>query len=155
MVSIPDWSRFGRVLEVQKDSTPLSARYRKQREKEATKQAEESGYITNVDRSFLEKHILGLSEATLLKKKRAKSFLEEEEDALDLSNVYMVRLPNAHLRTVGEIGQCQHIRICILNNNFILRFEALDTCRQLVKLDLHGNQVRHKQLTVEVHNVFF
>ena len=142
MVSIPDWSRFGRVMEVQPDNAPLESRYRKQREKEATKQAEESGYITKVDRRYIEKHILGLSEESLEKKKRAKSFLDDEEDELDLSNVFLVRLPSAHLRTVGEIGLCRHIRICILSNNFIIRFDALDACQQLVRLDLHNNQVQ-------------
>ena len=146
MVSIPDWSRFGRLGEVQKETPSLGARYNKQREAEAIKQAEESGYFLTVDRPFIEKNILGigLTEEDCVRRQRAKSFLDDEkDDEIDLGGIFHMRLVNAHMRTIGDIGLCQNLRICILNNNYITRFDALVTCTQLVKLDLHSNQVKY------------
>ena len=138
MVSIPDWSRFGRLGEVQKETTSNS-RFNKIRELKNIKQAEESGYFLHVDRQYIERNILKIDDD---KKQRTKSFLKCDEEEIDLSGVYMIKLPGAHLRTVGDIGLCRNLQICILSNNFILRFDALVSCNYLLKLDLHGNQVR-------------
>ena len=59
----------------------------------------------------------------------------------DLSQIFLLKLPISHVRTVGDIGLCSNLTICILSNNYITRFDALVGCLFLMKLDLHSNQV--------------
>ena len=60
MVSIPDWSKFGRLINQPKE-VALSAhsKYIKQKEEEAIRQAEEQGYFLDVNKQFIKLHFLG------------------------------------------------------------------------------------------------
>lgn len=136
MVSIPDWSRLGRLGEVSRDQMSPRSKYYKQQAEEIVKQAEEHGYFAKPSRSFIEKKFLPAGDS------KEKSFLAEyNKKHKDLSGLRIVKLVGAHLRTVGDIGLCSQLRICILSNNYITRIDGLVPCRQLIKLDLHGNQV--------------
>jgi hypothetical protein len=59
----------------------------------------------------------------------------------DTNKLFLVKLVGVHLRKIGDISYCLNLRICILNNNFLTKIDSLATCRQLIKLDLHSNQV--------------
>lgn len=60
----------------------------------------------------------------------------------NVNRVDMIKLGRAHLRSLGDLGICKNLSICILPDNFISRFDALISCIGLTKLDLHGNQVQ-------------
>lgn len=58
-----------------------------------------------------------------------------------LKEIDYLHLSHTHIRTLGYIQSCRHIRVCILSNNYLTRFNALANCPELVRLDLHSNQV--------------
>ncbi|KAL8596772.1 hypothetical protein ACOMHN_053868 [Nucella lapillus] len=126
MVSIPDWAKFSRTTDSsqKQDSTALLNKYYKQRELEAIKQAEQTGYFLVPTQEYLLKHV-GPYSGT---KK-------------ELTKIFMARLIGLHLRKLGDIPLCSSLQICILANNFLTKIDALCSCQQLVKLDLHGNQL--------------
>ncbi|KAK7504361.1 hypothetical protein BaRGS_00004227 [Batillaria attramentaria] len=126
MVSIPDWAKFTRAIDtIQKpDATALLSKYYKQREQEAIKQAEERGYFLVPSMEYLLKN-MGPYSGT----------------SKEITRVFLVRLVGVHLRKLGDISLCTSLQICNLSNNFLTKIDALCTCQQLVKLDLHGNQL--------------
>ncbi|XP_076436491.1 uncharacterized protein LOC143276007 isoform X3 [Babylonia areolata] len=126
MVSIPDWAKFSRSTDSgqKQDSMALLNKYYKQRELEAIKQAEQTGYFLVPTKDYLLKHV-GPYSGT---KK-------------ELTRIFMARLVGLHLRKLGDIPLCSSLQICILANNFLTKIDALSSCQQLVKLDLHGNQL--------------
>ncbi|CAH1786102.1 unnamed protein product [Owenia fusiformis] len=138
MVSIPDWSKLARLTDV-KLAEPLSAsRYNKQRELEVVKQAEKHGYFVKASKSYIlqkfkEADPDQIEKDRLLGRKRN---LEEE-----CQDVEFIKLPGTHLRHLGDIARCENLKICCLSNNYISRIESLMDCHQLIKLDLHSNQI--------------
>lgn len=126
MVSIPDWSKFARAQEGLKDSRNVHLnKYYKQREEEAIRQAEERGYFRVPTQSYL------LEENDFRNGRKVR----------ELGQLHLVKLVGVHLRKIGDIAYCVNLRICILNNNFLTKIDDLASCRQLVKLDLHSNQI--------------
>lgn len=79
----------------------------------------------------------------------------EEQEEKDLAQVFLLKLPNSHLRSIGDIGLCSNLTICILSNNFISRFDSLVGCMSLMKLDLHSNQVSITGVHNENHQTLF
>ena len=137
MVSIPDWSRFRGIRDsANKNQTPSANRYRKQREEEAIKQAEEHGYFTDATRKFIEDRFIRDDEDA-----KRQALIKGGSYQKDLRVLYMMKLTQSHLRGVGDIGLCTNLRICVLSGNYITRFDALEQCVHLIKLDLHSNQV--------------
>ena len=59
----------------------------------------------------------------------------------DLGRVKMIDLGSARLKSVGELGLCRNLTICLLGNNHIKKIEGLISCTQLIRLDLHNNRV--------------
>lgn len=126
MVSIPDWSKFGKLHENVKEPTNLLLnKYYKQREEQAIRQAEERGYFRVPTQEYL------IEES----KKR------NDYKYKDVSHLKLIKLCGVHLRKVGEISSCLYLRICIINNNFLTKIDGLMSCHHLVKLDVHSNQV--------------
>lgn len=74
------------------------------------------------------------------------AFLESYQNHLRpalASGIFVLSLSKLQLNSIGDIGQFKHIQICDLSSNFIETIDSLITnCRQLIKLDLHSNQVR-------------
>ncbi|XP_074661836.1 uncharacterized protein LOC141914513 [Tubulanus polymorphus] len=127
MVSIPDWSKFARLQDAGNNQTQSTqSKYYKQREYDAIRQAEKHGYFFKPDVDFLLERF-GESVRSV--------------DIRDIHYIRYVQLDGVHLRHLGDISVCMRLRICDLSNNYITRFDALGTCRQLIKLDLHGNQI--------------
>ena len=126
MVSIPDWAKFSRSTESghKPDTATLLNKYYKQRELEAIKQAEQTGYFLVPSKDYLLKHVGPYSGTNK-----------------ELTKIFLVRLVGLHLRKLGDIPLCSSLQICILPNNFLTKIDVLSSCQQLVKLDLHGNQV--------------
>ncbi|KAK3763159.1 hypothetical protein RRG08_035841 [Elysia crispata] len=125
MVSIPDWARFAQLTDnKQNDKQSLLNKFYKQKELEAVKLAEKHGYF------------LDPTEKELLL--RCK---EQNPNSNDISDFELVRLRGVHLRVLGDIGACTRLTICLLSNNFITRIDSLMACRNLIKLDLHSNQL--------------
>ena len=91
-------------------------------------------------RSFLEQSFLPEDDEDndILNLKLSRSNEKKEKD---LSQIFLIKLPLSHLKSVGDIGLCSNLTICILSNNYITRFDALIGCLFLMKLDLHSNQV--------------
>jgi hypothetical protein len=127
MVSIPDWTKFQRLHETQREGTSAGNldKYYKQREEETIRQAENQGLLKTASQDFLLQHC-SKNEGRYIK---------------DISQLRLVRLCGVHLRKVGDLNYCINLRICILNNNFLTKIDGLGACRQLIKLDLHSNQV--------------
>ena len=127
MVSIPDWTKFQRSHETSREGTNIGNldKYYKQREEETIRQAENQGLLKTASQDFLLKHC-GKLDGRYIK---------------DVSQLRFVRLCGVHLRKVGDLSYCINLRICILNNNFLTKIDGLAPCRQLIKLDLHSNQV--------------
>uniref|UniRef100_H2YJZ8 Leucine-rich repeat and IQ domain-containing protein 3 n=1 Tax=Ciona savignyi TaxID=51511 RepID=H2YJZ8_CIOSA len=88
----------------------------------ALRQAAEGGYLISPSRAFL---------------------LERCQTAgkPSLKDIEYIHLSHFHIRTLGHIQSCRHLRVCILNNNYLTRFSALENCPYLVRLDLHSNQI--------------
>ena len=126
MVSIPDWAKFSRSTDSgqKQDTASLLNKYYKQREQETIRQAELNGYFLLPSQEYLLKHVGPYSGTNK-----------------EVTKIFLVRLVGVHLRALGDIPLCHSLQICLLANNFLTRVDALSSCQQLVKLDLHGNQV--------------
>lgn len=127
MVSIPDWTKFQRLHDMQKEPSNVGAltKYYKQREEETIRMAENQGLLRTPTQEFLVKNC-GTLNGKYIK---------------DVSQLRLVKLCGVHLRKIGDMNYCINLKICILNNNFLTKIDGLAACRQLVKLDLHGNQI--------------
>lgn len=141
MVSIPDWSRWGRLQGEPETSKPSSdvllARYDRNRELEAIRVAESSGYFLNVTPEvILEQHNRQLD--------------TDSGPVKDVKKVNYLRFDNAHLRLLGSLDFCVRLKILSLPNNFLTSIDGLAGLRHLIKLDLKGNQVK-----CYVYPVFF
>jgi Leucine-rich repeat (LRR) protein len=88
---------------------------------------------TKIDEQFLQ-------EPTL-------AFLESYQNHLRpslSSGIFVLSLSKLQFNSIGDIGQFKHIQICDLSSNFIDNIDSLImNCQQLIKLDLHSNQVRY------------
>lgn len=127
MVSIPDWTKFSRTVEGLKkphSSQPLN-KFFYQQEQVALREAEEQGYFLVPSCDYILKY-LGPCNAM------SKS----------IKQIFLVKLDGVHMQKLGDISLCTNLQICILANNFLTNVDALARCYHLVKLDLHGNQVR-------------
>jgi Leucine-rich repeat (LRR) protein len=60
---------------------------------------------------------------------------------LAVSQLKVISLPGLRVRDLQDIGWCANLRVLILSNNFLSRLDPIVHCHQLLKLDLHGNQV--------------
>ena len=132
MVSIPDWTKFQRLHDAQRETTNVGNldKYYKQREEETIRQAETQGLLRTPTQEYL---------LQSCKRTNPDAFGRRIKDVTQLK---LVRLCGVHLRKIGDLSYCINLRICILNNNFLTKIDGLDSCRQLVKLDLHSNQVQ-------------
>ncbi|XP_071802492.1 uncharacterized protein [Asterias amurensis] len=102
----------------------------KERKSEFLRHAEEKGYLTSPDKDYLLKRGSG-------KTKKDKS-LKKTQSVLD---IHLVKLSSVHLINIGQIQLLTRLKICILPGNYITSFVALANCPELVKLDLHSNQI--------------
>ncbi|XP_005095281.1 uncharacterized protein LOC101845313 [Aplysia californica] len=126
MVSIPDWAKFAQISEnKQQDKQALLSKFYKQREAEAVRQAEQSGYFLNPTLEVIQSHCGSLN----------------PKSKVDVDDIKLVRLDGVHLRVLGDIGACTRLTICLLANNYLTKIDALVACRHLIKLDLHSNQL--------------
>ncbi|XP_006816860.1 leucine-rich repeat and IQ domain-containing protein 3-like, partial [Saccoglossus kowalevskii] len=123
MVSIPDWGKFARSIESPTKIANVESRLERIRQEKFYKEAEERGYLVTLSKSMLRENCI----------KNPKSET--------LRSIQMVRLVGVHLRDIGCIYTCKRLRICILHSNYINKFDALIACPELVKLDLHSNQI--------------
>ncbi|XP_036996983.2 leucine-rich repeat and IQ domain-containing protein 3 [Artibeus jamaicensis] len=60
----------------------------------------------------------------------------------DQKDFVFVKFNGLHLKSMENLRPCISLRVCIFSNNFITDISALQSCIKLVKLDLHGNQVK-------------
>lgn len=90
----------------------------------ALRQAAEGGYLISPSRAFL-----------------LERCSTAENERRSLREIDYLHLSHMHIRTLGYIQSCRHLKVCILSNNYLTRFHALANCRELVRLDLHSNQI--------------
>nr|CAB3260801.1 uncharacterized protein LOC100176074 [Phallusia mammillata] len=90
----------------------------------ALRQAVEGGYLMSPTRAFL--------------LDRCKT---SNQQTRSLKEIEYIHLTNFHVRSLGHIQSCRHLRVCILHNNYLTRFNALENCPCLIRLDLHSNQI--------------
>ncbi|KAM5270643.1 leucine-rich repeat and IQ domain-containing protein 3 [Hipposideros larvatus] len=60
----------------------------------------------------------------------------------DQKHFVFVKFSGLHLKSMKNLQSSISLRICIFSNNFITDIRALQNCIKLIKLDLHGNQVK-------------
>ncbi|XP_055978879.1 leucine-rich repeat and IQ domain-containing protein 3 [Sorex fumeus] len=58
-------------------------------------------------------------------------------------NFVFVKFNGLQLKSMENLQSCVSIKVCIFSNNFITDIHPLQNCKQLVKLDLHGNQIKN------------
>ncbi|KAF6109936.1 leucine rich repeats and IQ motif containing 3 [Phyllostomus discolor] len=61
----------------------------------------------------------------------------------DQKDFVFVKFNGLHLKSMENLQSCISLRVCIFSNNFITDISALQSCLKLIKLDLHGNQIKH------------
>ncbi|XP_039080133.1 leucine-rich repeat and IQ domain-containing protein 3 isoform X1 [Hyaena hyaena] len=60
----------------------------------------------------------------------------------DQKDFVFVKYNGLHLKSMENLHSCISLRVCIFSNNFITDIHPLQSCIKLVKLDLHGNQIK-------------
>ncbi|XP_023975636.1 leucine-rich repeat and IQ domain-containing protein 3 [Physeter macrocephalus] len=60
----------------------------------------------------------------------------------DQKDFVFVKFSGLHLKSMESFQSCISLRVCIFSNNFITDIRPLQSCIKLVKLDLHGNQIK-------------
>ncbi|XP_051021742.1 leucine-rich repeat and IQ domain-containing protein 3 [Acomys russatus] len=60
----------------------------------------------------------------------------------DQKDFVFVKYNGLHLKSMENLQSCISLRVCILSNNFITDIQPLQSCIKLIKLDLHGNQIK-------------
>ncbi|EGW05984.1 leucine-rich repeat and IQ domain-containing protein 3 isoform X1 [Cricetulus griseus] len=53
-----------------------------------------------------------------------------------------VKYNGLHLKSMENLQSCISLKVCIFSNNFITDIQPLQCCIKLIKLDLHGNQIK-------------
>lgn len=66
----------------------------------------------------------------------------------DQKDFVFVKFNGLHLKSMENLQSCISLKVCIFSNNFITDINPLQSCTKLIKLDLHGNQVRNKLLFI-------
>ena len=57
-------------------------------------------------------------------------------------HVHHIRYSHRHMKSLGDISMFSRIVILTLDHNYLESIDELVNCRQLIKLDIHSNQVR-------------
>ncbi|XP_047644600.1 leucine-rich repeat and IQ domain-containing protein 3 [Phacochoerus africanus] len=60
----------------------------------------------------------------------------------DQKDFVFVKFNGLHLKSMEGFQSYISLRVCIFSNNFITDIHPLQSCIKLVKLDLHGNQIK-------------
>uniref|UniRef100_A0A8C3W6K9 Leucine rich repeats and IQ motif containing 3 n=1 Tax=Catagonus wagneri TaxID=51154 RepID=A0A8C3W6K9_9CETA len=60
----------------------------------------------------------------------------------DQKDFVFVKFSGLHLKSMEGFQSCISLRVCIFSNNFITDICPLQSCIKLIKLDLHGNQIK-------------
>ncbi|XP_036203034.1 leucine-rich repeat and IQ domain-containing protein 3 [Myotis myotis] len=60
----------------------------------------------------------------------------------DQKDFVFVKYTGLHLKSMENLQSCISLKICIFSNNFITNISPIGSCIKLVKLDLHGNQIK-------------
>ncbi|XP_077986870.1 uncharacterized protein LOC144441193 [Glandiceps talaboti] len=123
MVSIPDWSKFARLTGSPTKPANFEAKLEKIRQEKFYREAEEKGYLQTLSKNFLRENCV------------------KDKEKESLRSIKLVKLVGVHLRDIVGIYTCKRLQICILHSNYISRFDALIACPELIKLDLHSNQI--------------
>ncbi|XP_072015382.1 uncharacterized protein [Amphiura filiformis] len=113
-------------LKEQEKPHKLRAIMEKERNQEFMRLAEEKGYLQTP------------SKDAILQKSRTKS---GRRKASKLAHVGLLNMTALKLMDLGEVGACSRLKVCIMPGNYLTTFDVLANCRELVKLDLHSNQI--------------
>ncbi|XP_058537226.1 leucine-rich repeat and IQ domain-containing protein 3 [Ochotona princeps] len=60
----------------------------------------------------------------------------------DQKDFVFVKFNGLHLKSMENLQSCISLKVCIFSNNFITDINPLQSCTKLIKLDLHGNQIK-------------
>ncbi|XP_060248426.1 leucine-rich repeat and IQ domain-containing protein 3 isoform X3 [Meriones unguiculatus] len=60
----------------------------------------------------------------------------------DQKDFVFMKYNGLHLKSMESVQSCISLRVCIFSNNFITDIYPLQSCIKLIKLDLHGNQIK-------------
>ncbi|XP_035107770.3 leucine-rich repeat and IQ domain-containing protein 3 isoform X1 [Callithrix jacchus] len=60
----------------------------------------------------------------------------------DQKDFVFVKFNGLHLKSMENLQSCISLRVCIFSNNFLTDIHPLQSCVKLIKLDLHGNQIK-------------
>ncbi|XP_020650339.3 leucine-rich repeat and IQ domain-containing protein 3 isoform X1 [Pogona vitticeps] len=65
----------------------------------------------------------------------------DQNDGKKLQDLVMVRQHAQYLSDLRDMHYCVSLKICDLSGNFLINIDALECCVNLIKLDLHSNQL--------------
>ncbi|XP_038167350.1 leucine-rich repeat and IQ domain-containing protein 3 [Arvicola amphibius] len=60
----------------------------------------------------------------------------------DQKDFVFVKYNGLHLKSMENLQSCISLKVCIFSNNFVTDIQPLQSCVKLIKLDLHGNQIK-------------
>ncbi|XP_058159345.1 leucine-rich repeat and IQ domain-containing protein 3 [Dasypus novemcinctus] len=60
----------------------------------------------------------------------------------DQKDLVFIKFNGLHLKSMENLQLCISLKVCICSNNFVTDIHPLQSCLKLVKLDLHGNQIK-------------
>ncbi|CAG5134410.1 unnamed protein product [Candidula unifasciata] len=112
------------AVRTKRDTGSFLSKFYQQRDADIIKQAEENGFFFNP------------TEETLLLQCQVQN-----PDRKNLADFRLIQLCDVHLRVLGDIRMCTSLTICLLANNFLTKIDALVSCTQLIRLDVHSNQL--------------
>ncbi|XP_047422859.1 leucine-rich repeat and IQ domain-containing protein 3 [Sciurus carolinensis] len=61
----------------------------------------------------------------------------------DQKDFVFVKFSGLYLKSMENLQPCVSLKVCIFSNNFITDIHPLQNCIKLIKLDLHGNQIKN------------
>nr|XP_023417035.1 leucine-rich repeat and IQ domain-containing protein 3-like [Cavia porcellus] len=61
----------------------------------------------------------------------------------DQKDFVFIKFNGLHLKSMENLQSCISLKVCIFSNNFITDIHPLQNCIKLIKLDLHGNQIKN------------
>ncbi|XP_078418010.1 leucine-rich repeat and IQ domain-containing protein 3 [Cetorhinus maximus] len=92
---------------------------------------------TSADRRLDRSHLVSPSKSLILSCGEMDSAFKEKK----LEKIVVVNLSGHYLKNLGNLSNCSALKICILPRNYITKIDALSSCPNLIKLDLHGNHI--------------
>ncbi|KAL6091925.1 hypothetical protein STEG23_025883, partial [Scotinomys teguina] len=93
---------------------------------------------------FMKCNVLKMFHGTITKELTSHEEWSHYNDNIieDQKDFVFVKYNGLHLKSLENLQSCISLRVGIFSNNFITDIQPLENCIKLIKLDLHGNQIK-------------